>query len=118
MDNKDFEITYAAFTMSPTMSDPKQIWHTSAAVTGGSNHTSFGNAQTDKLIDDLRAELDEEKRIEMYKELQKMVHEEIPCVFMFIPANRLGINRRFEVKTTLIDPGYLYNEFLAVGENM
>lgn len=118
MDNKDFEVTYGAFTMSPTMSDPKQIWHTSAAVTGGSNSSSFGNAQTDKLIDDLRTELNEEKRIEMYKQLQEIIHHEIPAVFMFIPANRLGINRRFEAKITMLDPGYLYNEFRAVSENM
>ncbi|MFN8300398.1 MAG: ABC transporter substrate-binding protein [Chitinophagales bacterium] len=117
MDKKDFETTYGAFTMSSTMSDPKQLWHTSAAVTGGSNSSSFGNAKTDKLIDDLRAELDEDKRVAMYKELEQIVHDEIPCVFMFIPANRLGINKRFEVKTTLIDPGYLYNEFKAVNTN-
>jgi ABC-type transport system substrate-binding protein len=118
MDNKTFETTYGAFTMSATMSDPKQQWHTTAAVTGGSNSTSFGNAKTDKLIDDIRSELDETKRIAMYKELQQIIHDEIPCVFMFIPANRLGINRRFDVKTTMIDPGYLYNEFKAVNTNL
>jgi peptide/nickel transport system substrate-binding protein len=118
MDNKDFETTYGAFTMSATMSDPKQQWHTSAAVTGGSNSTSFGNAKTDKLIDDIRSELDEPKRIAMYKELQQIIHDEIPCVFMFIPANRIGINRRFDVKTTMIDPGYLYNEFKATNTNL
>lgn len=117
MDKKNFEVTYGAFTMSSTMSDPKQQWHTSAAVTGGSNSFSFGNAQTDKLIDDIRSELDEEKRIAKYKELQQIIHEEIPCVFMFIPANRLGINKRFDVKLTMIDPGYVYSEFKLTNTN-
>lgn len=111
MDKKNFETTYGSFTMSPTMSDPKQLWHTSAAVTGGSNMTSFGDPQTDKLIDDIRSELDDNKRNEKYKLLQQIVHDDIPMVFMFIPANRLGTNKKFEVKTTMLDPGYLLNEF-------
>jgi len=111
MDKKNYETTYGGFSMSPTMSDPKQQWHTSAAVTGGSNSSSFGNAMTDKLIDDLRADLDEESRVAKYKQLEQIIHDEIPCVFMFIPSNRLGINKRYKVKLTMLDPGYLLNEF-------
>lgn len=118
MDKKNFETTYGAFTMSSTMSDPKQLWHTSAQVTGGSNSSSFGDAKSDKLIDDLRSDLNTESRIAKYKQLEQMVHDEIPCVFMFIPANRLGINKRWDAKLTLIDPGYLYNEFKAVNTGM
>jgi len=114
LDKKEFEITYGSFTMSPTMSDPKQQWHTSSAVEGGSNNTQWGNAQSDKLIDDLRAELDENKRVEMYKQLQTMIHKDIPCVFMFIPANRMAISKRFDVKTTMLDPGFQLSEFKLV----
>ncbi len=117
MDKKNFEVTYGGFTMSSTMSDPKQQWHTSAAVTGGSNSFSFGNAMTDKLIDDIRSDLNDESRTAKYKELQKIIHDEIPCVFMFIPANRLGINKKFDVKLTMIDPGYVYSEFKAAASN-
>jgi peptide/nickel transport system substrate-binding protein len=117
MDKKNFEVTYGGFTMSSTMSDPKQQWHTSAAVTGGSNSFSFGNAMTDKLIDDIRSDLNDESRSAKYKELQKIIHDEIPCVFMFIPANRLGINKKFDVKLTMIDPGYVYSEFKAAESN-
>lgn len=111
MDKKNFEVTYGAYTMSPTMSDPKQQWHTTAAVTGGSNSSSFGNQMTDKLIDDIRSDINEESRVAKYKQLEQIIHDEVPAVFMFIPANRLGINKKFDVKTTLIDPGYLYSEF-------
>jgi peptide/nickel transport system substrate-binding protein len=117
MDKKNFEVTYGGFTMSSTMSDPKQQWHTSAAVTGGSNSFSFGNAMTDKLIDDIRSDLNDESRSAKYKEFQKIIHDEIPCVFMFIPANRLGINKKFDVKLTMIDPGYVYSEFKAAESN-
>lgn len=111
MDNKSFETTYGGYTMSSTMGDPKQLWSTSSAVTGGSNMFSFGNAQSDKLIEDIRSELNEDKRIEMYKRLEQMIHDDVPCVFLFIPANRIAISKRYSVEKTLINPGFLYNEF-------
>jgi len=114
LDKKDFEITLGAFTMDPVMSDPKQQWHTSSAVEGGSNSSQWGNAKSDKLIEDIRAELDETKRIEMYKQLQTMIHDDIPMVFMFIPANRMALTKRFDIKTTLRDPGYRLGEFKLV----
>ncbi|MBS1685265.1 MAG: hypothetical protein JSS76_10935 [Bacteroidetes bacterium] len=115
MDKRDFETTYGGYSMSATMGDPKQMWHTSSAVTGGSNMFSYGNAESDKLIEDIRSELDESKRIEMYKKLEVMIHDDIPCVFMFIPANRIAINKRYTVEETLLNPGFLYNEFKLAG---
>ena len=111
MDKKDFDMTYGGYSMSPTMGDPKQMWHTSSAVTGGSNIFSYGNAESDKLIEDIRSELNEDKRVEMYKKLEVMIHDDVPCVFMFIPANRMAVNKRYTVEETLINPGFMYNEF-------
>ena len=78
---------------------------------------SFGNAESDKLIEDIRSELNEEKRVEMYKKLEIMIHDDVPCVFMFIPANRLAVNKRYTVEETLINPGYMYNEFKLANSN-
>jgi peptide/nickel transport system substrate-binding protein len=117
LDKRDFEISYAAYTMDPIMSDPKQLWSTAEAAPGGSNLCGFGTEATDKLIDDLRSELNDDKRIAMYKQLEQIVHDDIPCVFMFIPVNRQAISKKFEVRETLISPGVMYNEFKAVNVN-
>jgi peptide/nickel transport system substrate-binding protein len=115
LDKRDFEMSYVAYTMDPVMSDPKQLWSTVEAAPGGSNMCGFGTEATDKLIETLRAEMDESKRIELYRQLQLIVHDEIPCIFMFSPVNRMATNKRFEVKKTMLySPGYLYNEFKAV----
>ena len=114
MDKRDFEISYAQFSMDPVMADPKQMWSTTEATVGGSNICGFGTEATDKLIDNLRAEMNDEKRIAMYKDLQQVIHDEIPCVFMFIPVNRQAIPKRFDVQETLLAPGVLYNEFKVV----
>jgi peptide/nickel transport system substrate-binding protein len=117
MDKKNFEMSYGGYSMSSTMGDPKQMWHTASQATGGSNMFSYGNAESDKLIEDIRKELDENKRIEMYKKLEVMIHDEVPCVFMFIPANRLAINKRYTVEETLLNPGFIYNEMKLATNN-
>jgi peptide/nickel transport system substrate-binding protein len=118
MDKRDFETTYGAYTMDPVMSDPKQQWSTSESSAGGSNFSGFGNEASDKLIEDIRSELNEEKRIALYKNLEQIIHDDLPSVFLFIPVNRMATNKRFEVrKTMVVSAGYLYNEFKAVGTN-
>jgi ABC-type transport system substrate-binding protein len=107
-----------AYTMDPVMSDPKQLWSTSEAAIGGSNMCGFGNEASDRMIDDLRAEMDDQKRIAIYKQLQQIIHDDIPCEFMFSPPNRMATNKRFEVKKSMLySTGYLYNEFKAVNSN-
>jgi peptide/nickel transport system substrate-binding protein len=105
MDKKNFEMSYGGYSMSSTMGDPKQMWHTASQATGGSNMFSYGNAESDKLIEDIRKELDENKRIEMYKKLE------------VIPANRLAINKRYTVEETLLNPGFIYNEMKLATNN-
>jgi peptide/nickel transport system substrate-binding protein len=117
MDKRDFELSYMAYTMDPVMGDPKQQWSTTESASGGSNMCGFGNEATDKLIEELRSEMNEDKRIALYKNLQQIIHDDIPCVFMFIPVNREATSKRFEVKGTLITPGVMYNEFKAMSSN-
>jgi peptide/nickel transport system substrate-binding protein len=98
------------------VSDPYQLWHTKSAVNGGSNYPNFGNAESDALIEELRTTLDENKRIELYKKFQQMIADEQPVVYMFYPKNRIAIDKKFEVKPHLINPGFSLNEFKAIAE--
>ncbi|MBK7957893.1 MAG: hypothetical protein IPK03_07035 [Bacteroidetes bacterium] len=110
----DFEMSMGAWTINPTTADPKQIWHTASAVEGGSNYVGFGNAKTDKLIDDMRAELNTEKRNGMLRELQQIIADEQPVVYLFYPVNRMAVSKKFDVKFSMKDPGFHLNEFKPV----
>lgn len=114
MDKFDFELNMGGWTIPARVSDPYQLWHTKSAVNGGSNYPNFGNAESDKLIEELRATLDENKRIELYKKFQQMLADEQPVVYMFYPKNRLAISKKFEVEPIMINPGFTLNEFKAV----
>lgn len=118
LDHHDFEISCAAWVSGPSMGDPKQIWHTESSVIGGSNYVSFGNAESDALIDSLRMEYDENKRIEMSKKLQQIIHDQAPYVFLFTPTERIAIQNRFEAKTYSVRPGYDIGEFRLINNNL
>ena len=104
--NHNFEMFFGAWIASPTPDDPKQIWHTES-YNGGSNYGGFGNQETDDLIDAIRKELDEDKRAVMMKQLQAIIHEEVPYIFIGAPKERIAIHKRFaNAETSIYRPGY------------
>jgi peptide/nickel transport system substrate-binding protein len=104
--NHDFDLYVLGWIQEAILDDPKQLFHTEA-INGGSNYVGFGNAYTDQLILNIRTEMDEAKRIVLFKELQAIIHDEVPYIFLFAPYNLMAINKRFEeVKTYIARPGY------------
>ena len=63
--------------------DPKQTWHSSSAVPGGSNFINYKKPEVDKLIDAARVEVDRKKRIQMLRKVYKTIADDAPYVFMF-----------------------------------
>ena len=116
MDKFDFELNMGGWTIPARVSDPYQLWHTKSAVNGGSNYPNFGNAESDKLIEELRSTLDDDKRVELYKKFQQMLADEQPVVFMFYPKNRIAISKKFEVEPSMINPGFSLSEFKTIAE--
>jgi peptide/nickel transport system substrate-binding protein len=114
LDKFDFEMYPVGFTMSPTMSNPKQQWHTSSAVPGGSNNVGWGNAASDQLIEDIISDLNVDSRRDKYKKLQKMIHDDVPVIFMYNSINRIATKKTFNVEKIMISPGVRYNEFELV----
>lgn len=102
----EFEMYIGGWVSPVTESDPKQIWHTDS-YNDGSNYVGFGNAETDQMIENLRKELDKEKRAKIYKEFQVVLHEEVPYIFLYITKQRIAIHKRFEnAYGTPQRPGY------------
>lgn len=111
----NFDLYVGGWVGDPINDDPKQIWHTSS-TNGGSNYVSFGNQESDLLIDKLRVELDEAKREILFKQFQNVVHDNIPYIFLYQPKNRLVISKRFDAGIYAARPGYLESEFKLKGK--
>jgi peptide/nickel transport system substrate-binding protein/microcin C transport system substrate-binding protein len=69
--------------------DPKQIWHSSSAVKGGSNFIAYSNPEVDALIDQARGTLEKQKRIPLLKKAFARIAEDVPYLFLFNDAYAL-----------------------------
>lgn len=108
----NYEMFVAGWISSPLESDPKQIWHTDSYNDRGSNYTGFGNDKTDQIIDDMRAEMDSDKRFKLYHQLQEAIHEDVPYIFLLAQKERIAIHKKFgNAYTSGIRPGYRPNGF-------
>jgi peptide/nickel transport system substrate-binding protein len=91
--------------------DPIQVWHTKS-YNGGSNYCGFGDAKSDALIDKLRYEQDKEKRKQMQMELQQMIVDAQPYIFMYSRLNRMCIHKRFDnAGPKIARPGFVVSDF-------
>lgn len=91
------QLWYVSWSLTPGLDDNKQILHTTSA-NGGLNYGCFGNAKTDKLLDDIRIEMDSAKRKELYYQWQQLEHDQVPYVYLYVQKYRNCIHKRFENK--------------------
>ena len=104
---QEFEMIYGAWSLNLNPDDPKQLFHTESSAIGGSNFVGFGNAESDALIDRIRTELDDKKRNALYKKFQELLHEQVPYVFLFSPAAKILVSKKFgEIQTFSTSPGF------------
>ena len=98
--------------------DPYQIWHTSQMANRGSNHVGFGNAETDRLIEQSRVTLDDAARRKLFFELHRIENETQPYLFLYTTPNLGVYDKRIRgVKLFRVRPGYDYSEWYLAPES-
>lgn len=83
VDDGNFDAVTMAWGGGSVDPDPKQIWHSSSAVVGGSNFISYKNPEVDKLIDEARVEPNKAKRVKLLQQVYKKIAEDAPYAFLF-----------------------------------
>jgi peptide/nickel transport system substrate-binding protein len=74
--------------------DNYQIFHSSQIGNRGSNYVGFKNAEADKLLEQIRRTMDDEKRIKLSRKFHSIVHYEQPYTFLFTrPTYRIVVPR-------------------------
>ena len=91
----DFDMYFGAWSGSSMPEDYKQLWHSSSWENGGSNYTGFSNAKADELIEKIRVTTVDSLRYPLEKELQAIIYEEQPYVFLFQVPRKVAIHKRF-----------------------
>ncbi|HEV8721770.1 MAG TPA: peptide-binding protein [Candidatus Binatia bacterium] len=94
--NHQFDAVVLGWQMSTTEPDAYQVWHSSQAANKGSNAISYKNARVDEILEVYRREFDAQKRIQLYNELQRILHDEQPYTFLYVGKRVSAVHRRFQ----------------------
>lgn len=95
LDKKNFDAITLGWT-SGIETDIYQMFHSSQAKTNGDNFIHYGNEALDKLIDQARATVDEDKRMPMWQEAEAIMYEDQPYTFLFRRKTLAFIDKRIQ----------------------
>lgn len=106
IDKRRFDAVLLAWGLS-LEPDPYDIWHSSKTKEGEFNFVSYNNPKVDALIEEGRSTFDREARRKAYYEIHRILYEDQPVVFLFVPESLPIVHGRFRnVEATPIGIGY------------
>ena len=93
---------------TPEEPDCYDIWHSSKTKQGEFNFISYKNPVIDDLLLKGRREFDQNKRKQIYNKIQKILYEDQPYMFLYVPDALVAVNKRFE-DVTVAAAGIMHN---------
>ncbi len=97
LNNKEFDAAMLGWGTGWQKGDPFQLWHGSQAdVPYSSNHVGYRNPEVDRLIDQLRVTFDEQRQIELYHRIHRLIYEDQPYTFLFSELQTAGHDARIQ----------------------
>ena len=107
LNSKSFEMVFSGIGDYPFNFDPTTSWHSKSPR----NTCSFGTAESDRIIEEITKTIDIGKQDELLKQLQEIIYEEQPAIFICAAKDRIIASKKFgEITTMALSPGYLVNQ--------
>lgn len=104
-----FDAVLLGWGLSPTP-DPYMIWHSEADTKGGFNLVGYHNKELDKLIEESQSIIDREKLSRLWKKMFKMIVDDNPYLFLYIPNSINAVNKKIlHVQKT---PSGIWHEYI------
>ncbi len=94
LDKREFDAVTLAWSLS-WEEDPYQLWH-SSQIAAGSNFCGFSNREADFIIEAIREEFDEKKRLKLFHRFHEILNEEQPYTFLFCSPALVAVSKRFD----------------------
>lgn len=95
IDKGKFEAVIMGWSLSRDP-DCYDIWHSSKTRPGEFNFVGYSNGEVDKLLLDGRREYDQGKRREIYNRINKLIFDDHPYIFLFVPDALPIVHERFK----------------------
>ncbi len=90
-----FDSVLLGWGLSPTP-DPYMFWHTDNDKPGAFNLVGYNNPLMDKMIEKSQSIIDREKLSGMWKEMFKMIVDDNPYLFLYIPNSITTVDKRIK----------------------
>jgi peptide/nickel transport system substrate-binding protein len=74
--------------------DQYEIWHSSKTGPDQLNHVSYSNPEVDRLLEQGRRTFDRGRRTAIYREFQRVLAEDQPLVFLYVPEALTAVSSR------------------------
>jgi ABC-type transport system substrate-binding protein len=107
----EFELAAAGAAQDPGNVDLYQFYHSNSLIPNGDNRTGISNARLDQLLTDIRRNPDAAQRQPMYIEMQQILYDEVPEVYLYAPVTRYIASKKFRWTPTALRPGFWAPEF-------
>jgi peptide/nickel transport system substrate-binding protein len=93
LDKKDFDAITLGWT-SGIETDLYQMFHGSQAISKGDNFIGYQNPALDKLIDQARSTVDENKRMPLWQQAEHILYDDQPYTFLMRRQSLLFVDNR------------------------
>jgi peptide/nickel transport system substrate-binding protein len=104
LETRDFDIFVLSTPSNGLPADPDfyPLWHSTQIAETGQNYTSFNTAETDILLMEGRASLDQNERRAIYTEFQQVLATELPAFPLYYPITNYVVSA--QVKDVQVGP--------------
>jgi peptide/nickel transport system substrate-binding protein len=75
--------------------DIYDIWHSSKTKEGEFNFIGYDNDEVDRLLIEGRRTFDEKERKKIYNRIHRLIYDDHPCVFLYVPDALPVVHSRF-----------------------
>ena len=107
----DFDIAPIRIGSNPLLFEPYQTWHSNSIGAGGGNRSGYRDAEADSIMNLINDEEVENKRNDLYRQLQATIYEDQPVIFLYVPLARIIVTKSINMETSNSRPGYFPNLF-------
>ncbi|NPA28428.1 MAG: peptide ABC transporter substrate-binding protein [Epsilonproteobacteria bacterium] len=92
---RNFEAVILGWSLG-LIPDAYSIWHSDGDKKGGFNFVGYHNKEVDRLIEKAKSEIDPIKFGKIYQKIFKLIVNDHPYIFLYIPNSITAVNKKIE----------------------
>ena len=91
---QNYDAIFYEWQRLPADPDPYPQWHSTQSLGMGQNFTGYSNERADLIMEEARQTTDSERRGALYRELQRILAEDVPALPLYHPVYSYAIDER------------------------